>query len=193
MERGQPLGTVLARTYGRAPSHLHFEMRAFLTTPEVNGDAPRYGFACGVNCPPGPGYWPIDAPEHPSVMGWRNPTHVIGRHTALGEELDIQAVVPATAPADVEVWPVPTRDGSAGPLVSLALSPGDRYPLLAIEAGPEASEGTSAEAYHLWYQIALQDGASGWVQAAVPSTHDTGSDGRPSSVQFDFIPAVMAD
>ena len=41
------------------------------------GDRPRYGFACGVNCPPGPGYWPIDAPENPSAMGWRNPTHVI--------------------------------------------------------------------------------------------------------------------
>jgi murein DD-endopeptidase MepM/ murein hydrolase activator NlpD len=62
VERGQPLGTILARTDGRAPSHLHFEIRTFLTTPEVNGDSPRYGFACGVDCPPGPGYWPIDAP-----------------------------------------------------------------------------------------------------------------------------------
>ena len=62
-----------------APSHLHFEIRTFFTTPEVNGNAPRYGVACGFDCPPGPGYWPIDAPEHPSVMGWRNPTHVINR------------------------------------------------------------------------------------------------------------------
>ena len=75
--RGQLLGTVLPRTDGRAPSHLHFEVRTFLTTPEVNGDAPRYAFACGFDCPPGPGYWPIDAPEHPSDMGWRNPTHVL--------------------------------------------------------------------------------------------------------------------
>src|SRR5687767_9847141 len=46
VERGQPLGTILARTDGRAPSHLHFEIRTFLTTLEVNGDAPRYEFGC---------------------------------------------------------------------------------------------------------------------------------------------------
>ena len=105
MERGQPLGTILARTDGRAPSHLHFEIRTFLTTPEVNGDSPRYGFACGVDCPPGPGYWPIDAPEHPSVIGWRNPTHVIAGQTELlaGSE----AVVAMTATGEVEVWSAP--------------------------------------------------------------------------------------
>src|SRR5687768_11943571 len=84
VERGQVLGTVLLRTDGAAPSHLHLEVRTFLTTFEVNGEGPRYGFGCGYQCPPGPGYWPIDAPEHPSVMGWRNPTHVIARRAFPG-------------------------------------------------------------------------------------------------------------
>src|SRR5262245_52588756 len=82
VERGQQIGTVFMRTDGRAPSHLHFEMRTFLTSPEVNGDDPRYDVGCGYLCPPGPGYWPIDAPEHPSEMGWRNPTHVVANRAA---------------------------------------------------------------------------------------------------------------
>ena len=188
VERGQPLGAILARTDGRAPSHLHFEIRTFLTTPEVNGDAPRYGFACGVDCPPGPGYWPIDAPEHPSVIGWRNPTHLIGSHTEL---LDgSEAVVAMTATGEVDVWSAPPPDG-AEPLRTLLLRPGDRYALLAIDAGQAASEGTSAEAYRLWYRITLPDGTAGWVQAALPAANDTGSDGRPSSVRFQLLPAVV--
>jgi murein DD-endopeptidase MepM/ murein hydrolase activator NlpD len=190
VERGQLLSTVLARTDGRAPSHLHFEIRTFLTTPEVNGDAPRYQFACGPDCPPGPGYWPIDAPEHPSVMGWRNPTHVIGHHTSIGN--GTEAVVASTAQEAVDVWSAPTNNGAAEPLSSLSLKAGARYPLLDIDAGPEASEGTSAEAYRLWYQIGLPDGSEGWVQAAIPSTYDTGSDGRPSSVQFMLLPVESA-
>ena len=51
---GQRLGTVLLRTDGRAPSHLHFEVRTFLITPEVNGDQPRYGFACDRIARPDP-------------------------------------------------------------------------------------------------------------------------------------------
>src|SRR5688500_17714473 len=43
VQRGRPLGTILARTDGRAPSHLHFELRTYFTTPEVNGESPRYG------------------------------------------------------------------------------------------------------------------------------------------------------
>jgi len=190
VERGQPLGTILARTDGRAPSHLHFEIRTFLTTPEVNGDSPRYEFACGVDCPPGPGYWPIDAPDHPSVIGWRNPTHVIADHT---EVLDgSEAVVAMTATGEANVWSAPQPD-DAEPLRSLLLRPGDHYALLAIDAGPAASEGTSAEAYRLWYRLATTDGTVGWVRAALPSANDTGSDGRPSSVRFAFLPAVVAD
>jgi murein DD-endopeptidase MepM/ murein hydrolase activator NlpD len=190
VERGRQLGTILARTDGRAPSHLHFEIRTFLTTPEVNGDSPRYGFACGVNCPPGPGYWPIDAPENPSTMGWRNPTHVIGGRAGLPD--GAEAVVVATAPEAVDLWSAPGGDQGTDLVGSLPMAPGDRYPLLAIDAGAEASGQTSAEAYRLWYRIALADGEEAWVQAAIPSFNDTGSDGRPSSVRFDFLPDIAA-
>jgi murein DD-endopeptidase MepM/ murein hydrolase activator NlpD len=193
VERGQPIGTVLARTDGRAPSHLHFEIRTFLTTPEVNGDSPRYGFACGVDCPPGPGYWPIDAPEHPSVIGWRNPTHVINRRAwPKGVPDGAEVAVAETAPARTSLWMAPSDANDAKFIGDLSLNPGDRYLLLAIDAGEEDALGTSTEAYRLWYQIALPRGDDGWVQAAVPSTNDTGSDGRPSSVRFDFLPNIAA-
>jgi hypothetical protein len=185
VERGQQIGTVLPRTDGVAPSHLHFEMRTFVTTPEVNGNSPRYDVGCSIECPPGPGYWAIDALEHPSAMSWRNPTHVIGHHTPADD--GAQVVVAMTAPAAVDVWSA--AESSSEPLARLAPTPGERYPLLAIDAGPEASDGTSAEAYHLWYQLGLPGGTEGWVQAAVPSPNDTGSDGRPSSVQFVLLPA----
>ena len=58
-------------------------------------------------------------------------------------------------------------------------------------AGEEDSTGTSAEAYQVWYQIEVE-GEPAWVQAAVPVFNDTGSDGRPSSVRFDFLPLVSA-
>jgi murein DD-endopeptidase MepM/ murein hydrolase activator NlpD len=188
--RGELLGTVLARTDGRAPSHLHFELRAFFTTPEVNGNAPRYGVGCGVECPPGPGYWPIDAPEHPSALGWRNPTHVINRRAWLGGVPDgVEVVVGALAPERTMLWSEP---GGGEPLGEMALAPGDRYGLREIATGEEAATGTSAEAYQVWYRLALPDGADGWVQAVTPSSNDTGADGRPSSVRLDFLPAFPA-
>ena len=67
------------------------------------------------------------------------------------------------------------------------LSAGDRFPLLDIAAGPEASSGWGARRYRLWYQITGDGPVS--VQAATPSTGETGSDGRPSTVQFTLIPA----
>jgi hypothetical protein len=191
--RGQTLGTILARTDGRAPSHLHFEIRTFLTTPEVNGESPRYGFACGVDCPPGPGYWPIDAPEHPSVMGWRNPTHVINRRTwPDGVSADAEVILAQTAADVITLWSAPAGDAGAEDVAEIsAITPGAVFSLLEIAAGAEDTTGTSAEAYRLWYRIALPTGDEGWVQAAVPSTNDTGSDGRPSSIRFDFLPAAM--
>ncbi len=190
--RGQLLGSILTRTDGLAPSHLHFELRTFFTTPEVNGNAPRYGVACGLDCPPGPGYWPLDAPEHPSVMGWRNPTHVIARR-AWPERIPdgTEAVVSEAAPASTPLWTAPSDAADAELVGDLTLTPGDRYPLLAVDAGEEASTGLSAEAYRLWYRIALPDGNEGWVQAAVPTDYDIGSDGRPSSVRFHFLPAAV--
>jgi hypothetical protein len=182
---------VLYRTDGLAPSHLHFEMRTFFMTAEVNGDAPRYGVACGFKCPPGPGYWPMDAPEHPSAIGWRNPTHVIARR-AWADGIPPGTAVVATqgAPGTALLWGTSRFGHTAMPVAAIAVSPGDRFPLLEISAGAEASTGTSAEAYQLWYRIETPDGATGWVQAAVPSSNDTGSDGRPSSIRFAFLPEV---
>lgn len=188
VERGDPIGTVLPRTDGRAPSHLHFEMRTFLTTAEVNGSAPRYGVACGYDCPPGPGYWPIDAPEHPSAMGWRNPTHVIGGRAELPS--GAETVVAESAGEAADIWTAPQGDDGAERLGRLPLATGDRYPLLTIDAGAEATEGTSAESVRLWYRIAMADGEFAWVRAAVSSDWDIGSDGRPSSVMFNFLPAL---
>jgi hypothetical protein len=194
VERGQLLGTVLTRTDGLAPSHLHFELRTFFTTPEVNGNAPRHGVACGVDCPPGPGYWPIEAPEHPSVMGWRNPSHVIARRAwPGGVPADAEVILAQTAPDTITLWSAPVGDAGAEALSEMWAITGDAaFSLLEIAAGAEDTTGTSAEAYRLWYRIALPTGAEGWVQAAAPSTNDTGSDGRPSSVRFDFLPVVAA-
>jgi len=186
---GQRLGTVLHRTDGAAPSHLHFEVRTFLTSPEINGDRPRYGFACGVNCPPGPGYWPIDAPEHPSDMGWRNPTHVIARRMyAGGNRPDgASAIVPIEFDATVETWSLPADRVAAERIGTMRLTAGDAYPLSDIAAGPDASSGWSAERYRLWYQIDAD--APVWIRAATPSAFETGGDGRPSTVRFALIPA----
>lgn len=191
--RGQLLGSVLAQRGARAPSHLHFELRTFLTAREVNGGAPRYGYRCGVDCPPGPGYWPIDAPDLPGDQGWRHPTHVIARRmfgAAPGEQLG--AVVAASAPVSpsLTLWSAPPDDPGRQPLKELAPQGGERLPLLAVWAGEEAPRQTSALAYRLWYRVRLPDGQEGWVQAAVPSAGDTGADGRPSGVAFSFFPAV---
>lgn len=187
---GDILGTVLARG-DEFPDHLHFEVRTFLTTPEVNGPAPRYGFSCGPDCPPGPGYWPLGAPDHPSDQGWRNPTHTINaRAFPVGLPADQEVVVTASASNETTLWSAPEGEDGAEEIATLPLQPGDRSPLLAIETGPEAATGTGAEAYRLWYRIAPGDGVSGWVQAAVPFAGDTGSDGRASSVRFDFVPAT---
>jgi hypothetical protein len=191
VSRGALLGTVLRRG-DKTPNHLHFEVRTFLTAREVNGSAPRYPFRCGVNCPPGPGYWPIDAPDVPSDLGWRNPTHVINRRMlpsgVAGE------VVAASKPISesVRVWSAPPEESGRQPLGILTLRAGERFPLLEVRAGPEATETTSALSYQLWYRIRLTDGKDGWVQAATASTFETGSDRRPSSVYFNFYPSLQA-
>jgi hypothetical protein len=194
VRRGDLLGTVYERTDGRAPSHLHFELRTFLTTPEVNGDAPRYGYSCGYQCPPGPGYWPIDAPEHPSAMGWRNPTHVIA-HRAYPDSppADAEVVVSSAAAESVAMWSEPSDHADARQVGDLALNAGDPYRLLSIATGRAASYDTSAEGYRLWYRIVLPEGERVWVQAAVPADNETGSDGRPSSVRINLIPGLAAD
>lgn len=193
--QGQLLGTVLDRHDGRAPSHLHFEFRTFLTTPEVNGDAPRYAYGCGFQCPPGPGYWPIDAPEHPSALGWRNPTHAAASLASFGDEPapSAEVIVAAGASGEGEVWSAPADQVGAEPTGSLPLAPGERYALSAVATGDPAGTGTSAEAYRLWYRIVLPTGDEGWVDAVRPSAEETGSDGRPSAIRFVFLPTTVAE
>lgn len=194
VKRGELLGTVLRRG-DKTPNHLHFEIRTFLTEREVNGDTPRYSFRCGVNCPPGPGYWPIDAPDLPSNLGWHIPTHVMA-HRMFPSDAGGQLgeVIVATQPVSqsVPLWSASPDQATREAIGELELYPGERFRLLNLYAGPEDAGSTSALGYELWYHIGLPDGRTGWVQAAVPSTFETGGDGRPSSVYFNFFPAIDA-
>lgn len=186
--RGQQLATVASVPGWKAPSHLHFEIRTFLYTAEVNGETPRYPYACGFNCAPGPGYWPIDAPELPSAMGWRNPTHIIGNRLVSDGPLTV--AVPASGGGVVELTSAPWQWTDATEVGLLDLYPGARFDVMAVDAGEGASTGTSADAYYLSYLIDLGDGNSGWVRAAVADYGDTGADGRPSSVKFLLLPVL---
>lgn len=183
VRRGDRIGSVLQRTDGRL-SHLHFEIRTFLLADEVNGDTPRHTFNCGYECPPGPGYWPMSDPDHPSVMGWRNPTSVIAS-SPIGS--DAEVVVSSSAGESISIWSAPKGTAGAERLGDLSVKAGDRFRLLEIDAGDPASIETSANAYHLWYRIEAES-QQGWVQAAVPSPRFTGSDGRPSSVRLRLLP-----
>jgi murein DD-endopeptidase MepM/ murein hydrolase activator NlpD len=194
VKRGDFLGTVLRRG-DTTPNHLHFEIRTFLMATEVNGSAPRYPFRCGVNCPPGPGYWPIQAPDLPSDLGWRSPIHVIAHRmflSPMGEH--IGEVIVATHPVSesITLWSAPRDDPIRQAVDTLELHPGERFPLLAVYTGPEDARQTSALGYQLWYAIRLEDGREGWVEAAIPSTFETGSDGRPSTISFNFFLAIAA-
>jgi murein DD-endopeptidase MepM/ murein hydrolase activator NlpD len=187
--RGELIGTVLRRG-DATPNHLHFEVRTFLTTGDVNGSAPRYPFRCGPNCPPGPGYWPIDAPDLPGDLGWHNPTHTIAGRMFSFDAGQRAEVVVATQPISpsATLWSDTPEGAGRQALAEIALRPGERFALLDVRAGPEESRETSALSYRLWYRIELPGGQQGWVQAAVPSGFETGSDGRPSSVYFNFLP-----
>lgn len=185
VSRGELLGAVLRRS-DNVPNHLHYEIRTFLTRPEVNGESPRYGFRCGRNCPPGPGYWPIAAPELPAALGWLNPTHAIAQRAMP------DAVIVVTQPAveslrvyaDVDATGVPRGDRG-----ELRLTPGDRYRVLDQRVGPDAPDDTGAAHYRLWYRIALPDGQDGWVEAAMATDFESSSDGSPATVRFNFVPA----
>ena len=184
--RGQQLATVASVPGWKAPSHLHFEIRNFLYAAEVNGETPRYAYACGFNCAPGPGYWPMTAPELPAGMGWRNPTHEIGNRLLSDGPLTV--AVPANGGGVVEMTSFPWQWADATEIGLLDLYPGARFDVLAVDAGQGASAGTSAESYFLSYLVDRGDGTSGWVRAAVADYGDTGSDGRPSSIRFVLLP-----
>lgn len=179
---GDVLGTVLMRTDGAAPSHVHVEVRTFLTTLEVNGDAPRYGFNCGMNCAPGPGYWPIDAPDLPVDMGWRNPTHVYGsllRNALDNGPDDIRLVVTADQ--------VPTFDERDDYRQATDVLIGTEGTLVAVDVADPDSPTTSAEGTELWLQLSVDGEYPVWIAAAVPSADETGSDGRPSSIRVPIV------
>ncbi len=191
VERGQLLGTVLRRG-DDTPNHLHFELRSFFTADPVNGPAPRYAYRCGPQCAPGPGYWPISAPELPGAVGWFNPTHQIARN-AWPEPGTPGEVVVATAPVSptLDLYAAVDENGvPSEPSGTLALEAGSRYTMLESRAGPQRPPTTSAESYSLWYRLALPDGRDGWVAGLAASANDTGSDGRPSSVRFNFLPVA---
>ena len=186
---GQVLGRVLAWTDGRAPSHLHFEIRNFFLNPVVNGEAPKYALNCGYRCPPGPGYWAIGDPMHPAEMGWRNPQHVI--HAGLAATGMPTAVVVAST---AEGFRGPLRTAAshdAAGLGDVTLRTGERFPVVGMEVGDPASLETSAYGYRIWYQVQLPSGSSGWLPAFLADDRDVGSDGRPSSLRPVLLPAVM--
>lgn len=184
VNRGDVLGTILPREAPR--SHLHFELRNFYINPEVNGDTPRYAWNCGVNCPPGPGYWPMDAPEHPSAMGWRNPLHVITHRMGIPEGAEV--MVPPESWNRLFLFDDPSSTIHTD---SLIVPGGTRMPLLAATAGDEASMTFGAAATSIWYQVQVPgvDGAR-WVPAISPTMHAIQSDGQTTSFVFNLIPVV---
>jgi len=184
VEAGQTLGTVLTRTDGVAPSHLHFEVRTFLFSAEVNGDAPRYDVACGYQCAPGPGYWPLDAPEHPSALGWLNPLEEMAAWRANSAPFTV-AVSQSGAGRTVDVLAVPGGEATG----TLVLDVGQTFEVSAVQTNDPASDGSSAEAYGVWYEVTL-GAASGWVSAIATSAADTGSDGRPSGIDLLLLPTT---
>jgi murein DD-endopeptidase MepM/ murein hydrolase activator NlpD len=190
VERGDRLGTVLARSDEYARSHLHFEIRTFFTNDRVNGANPEHGFTCGLNCPPGPGYWPLNAPEHPTALGWRNPTHAIAR-CAFPDGLsgsDAHVVVSSAPFTPVtDLWSAPPWRAGAERTGELQLRPGEQYRLRQIAAGSDDSVGRDADAYGLWYRIESDPFPAAWVRAAVPSTLDRNTNGAPAAIVFDFF------
>jgi len=184
---GDQLGTILAqpdiKAPGQAPSHLHLELRTFLTRDDVNGNAPQFGVNCGFQCPPGPGYWPISAPNHPAEQGWRNP--LLGRLRRV--ETDSLELAP-TGLATGQAVSVHAGPGLGMPVrTEIALVDATRLVVTDLEAGDPAGTGTSAEAYRAWFKVETPDGTAGWVRGAIPSNRETGSDGRPSSVDLPFL------
>jgi murein DD-endopeptidase MepM/ murein hydrolase activator NlpD len=171
---GEQIGTVFqqadSKGPGQAPSHLHFEVRTFFQRDEVNGDSPQYGVNCGFQCPPGPGYWPMNAAEHPVAMGWRNPTHaafgMLDSSGGLG-------MVRNSAVGDTEIAVVAAAEDGAEVVGAVE----GELAVRSVSVGDPAGNGTSADSYEAWVEV-----EGGWVRAAVASEFETGSDGRPSAV-----------
>ncbi len=58
------------------------------------------------------------------------------------------------------------------------LPAGDTAVVVGVSTGDPGSTESSAEGYMAWLELE----AGGWVQTLVPSDAETGSDGRPSSL-----------
>jgi hypothetical protein len=127
--------------------------------------------------------------DHPSDLGWRNPTHLIaGSQAASIGESDFVVVAEGAAPV-ATVRSVPRVRTGTEVITQNDLVAEARYPLLDIRSGPAESMETSAEAYSVWYRIALADGVDGWVPALTASREETGGDGRASALRRDFLVA----
>lgn len=185
VKRGDLLGVVRAG-WKQAPAHLHFEIRTFLTTRVVNGAKPRYGYPCGVNCPPGPGYWPQAAPEHPAKLGWRNPSMVVNNRLAPASEV---VIVAKPVSSTLTLWSEPKLHGAVPQVVAeITAKAGQRFSLAQVQTMRADGAGTSAEAYGVWYKVQLGNERTGWVQALVPSDEEVSSDGRATAVRFNLVP-----
>ncbi|MGC4105641.1 MAG: M23 family metallopeptidase [Thermomicrobiales bacterium] len=186
VEAGQLIGTVLRRTdEGGSPSHLHFEIRDFLFRDQINGDNPSYGVHCGYRCAPGPGYWPQDAPEHPSELGWLNP---LAAMTTWREGGPAFAVTPSQSGVGRTVSLLAGPDAAAEVIGSFTLTEGTTYAIAEVSTAPSDGTGTSAEAYAVWYRTTI-DGVDGWFSAIAVSDEAVGADGRPSAVDLLVIPS----
>ena len=186
VEAGQVLGTVLRRTdEGGSPSHLHFEIRDFLIRDEINGDNPSYGVHCGYQCAPGPGYWPQDAPQHPSELGWLNPLEEMTTWREGGPAFDV-TVSQSGAGRTVDLLAEP--DATSAVLSTMTLTGGTTFSIAEVAAAPPDGTGTSAEAYAVWYRTTVE-GVDGWFSAIAVSDEAVGSDGRPSAVDLLVVPA----
>jgi hypothetical protein len=187
VSRGQQLGAVYRRTDGNAPSHLHFEIRDFLFNDRVNGSAPENGVTCGFQCAPGPGYWPVSSPNHPSDLGWRNPMHVIAStwHD-VATSRTAKAIATASLSAIVPLYASPGSE-NAEVRGEIVMQVGEPYTLLDVQAGDAAGTAFGAEQYDVWFEIESASGVSGWVSALRPTFEETGSDGSPSSLRWIFL------
>lgn len=184
VQRGEQIGSVLFRD---GPlSHLHFELRTFLTQAEVNGSAPRYSFYCGPDCPPGPGYWPMDAPEHASAMGWRNPLHVINHGMTVPKGAEV--MVPMGMWAPLFLWNDLTDAVRAD---SIMLPGGTRMPLVDVWAGEDATTNVGAQATSVWYRVQAPGYETPmWTPAIAPTMHAIQQDGQTCSYVFNLLPVI---
>lgn len=186
VDAGDVLGRVVSDDDWRAPNHLHFEMRDFFFNPIVNGDSPKYRWACGSQCPPGPGYWPIDDSQLPVELGWQNPMHVI--QGGLAGTVPFEAQV-ATVADGLETVLRATPESNGTVLDELVLEAGGGYFVEDVSVGEHITTEMSAVAYDVWYRVMLDSGSTGWLPALIADDNDTGSDGRPSSVRPILLPA----